>query len=184
MAERYELRFSGAGGQGLITAGIILAEAASIVEGKHAVQSQSYGPEARGGASKSEVIIGDGPIDYPKATIVDACLAMTQEAADKYANGIKPGGLLLLDADFAPNAPEGDFKVYYLPIMRLAKTEIGREIVANVIALGAMIAMTGVVERESGEKAVLAKVPEAFIDLNKKAYALGFEKAKEMMAAQ
>jgi 2-oxoglutarate ferredoxin oxidoreductase subunit gamma len=182
MAERYELRFSGAGGQGLITAGIILAEAASIVEGKHAVQSQSYGPEARGGASKSEVIIGDGPIDYPKATVVDACLAMTQEAADKYANGIKKGGLLLLDSDFAPNAPEGDFNVYYLPIMRLAKTEIGREIVANVIALGAMIAMTGVVERESGEKAVLAKVPEAFIELNKKAYSLGFEKAKELLA--
>lgn len=182
MAERYELRFSGAGGQGLITAGIILAEAASIIEGKNAVQSQSYGPEARGGASKSEVIIGDKPIDYPKATIVDACLAMTQEAADKYANGIKPGGLLLLDSDFAPKAPEGDFKVYYLPIMRMAKTEIGREIVANVIALGAMIAMTGVVARESGEKAVLAKVPEAFIDLNKKAYALGYEKAQEMMA--
>jgi len=99
MAERYELRFSGAGGQGLITAGIILAEAASIIEGKHAVQSQSYGPEARGGASKSEVIISDAPIDYPKATIVDACLAMTQEAADKYANGIKKGGLLLIDSD-------------------------------------------------------------------------------------
>ncbi|WP_303720261.1 2-oxoacid:acceptor oxidoreductase family protein [Malonomonas rubra] len=182
MAERYEIRFSGAGGQGLITAGIILAEAASIVEGKHAVQSQSYGPEARGGASKSEVIIGDAPIDYPKATVVDACLAMTQEAADKYANGIKSGGMLLLDSDFAPNAPEGDFKVYYLPIMRLAKTEIGREIVANVIALGAMIAMTGVVSREAGEKAVLAKVPEAFVDLNKKAYALGFEKAAELLA--
>ena len=106
MSQRYELRFSGAGGQGLITAGIILAEAASIIEGKSAVQSQSYGPEARGGASKSEVIISDGPIDYPKATIVDACLAMTQEAADKYANGIKPGGLLLLDADFVKNEPK------------------------------------------------------------------------------
>ena len=180
MAERYEIRFSGAGGQGLITAGIILAEAASIIEGKFAVQSQSYGPEARGGASKSEVIISDGPIDYMKATVVDACLAMTQEAADKYANGIKSGGLLLLDSDFAPNAPEGDFKVVRIPIMRTAKEDLGREIVANVVALGAMIAMTGVVSREAGEKAVLAKVPEAFIDLNKKAYSLGFEKAKEV----
>src|SRR6056297_539052 len=106
MADRYEIRFSGAGGQGLITAGIILAEAASIVEGKSALQSQSYGPEARGGASKSEVIISDGPIDYPKATIVDACLAMTQEAADKYANGIKQGGLLLLDDDFVKKEPK------------------------------------------------------------------------------
>jgi len=184
MAERYEIRFSGAGGQGLITAGIILAEAASIIEGKHAVQSQSYGPEARGGASKSEVIISDGPIDYPKATIVDACLAMTQEAADKYANGIKTGGVLLVDSDFVPNPPKGEYKVVKMPIMRTAKEDIGREIVANVIALGAMIALTDVVSRESGEKAVLAKVPEAFIELNKKAYALGFEKTKAAMAAE
>ena len=183
MAERYEIRFSGAGGQGLITAGIILAEAASIIEGKHAVQSQSYGPEARGGASKSEVIISDGPIDYPKATIVDACLAMTQEAADKYANGIKEGGLLLLDSDFVKRVPEGNFKVVNIPIMRTAKEDIGREIVANVVALGAMIALTDVVSREAGEKAVLAKVPEAFIELNKKAYSIGFQKVKEFLAA-
>jgi len=180
MAERYEIRFSGAGGQGLITAGIILAEAASIIEGKFAVQSQSYGPEARGGASKSEVIISDNPIDYMKATVVDACLAMTQEAADKYANGIKPGGLLLLDSDFVKKDPVGDFKIVKIPITRTAKEDLGREIVANVVALGAMIAMTGVVSREAGEKAVLAKDPEAFIDLNKKAYSLGFEKAKEV----
>jgi 2-oxoglutarate ferredoxin oxidoreductase subunit gamma len=181
MAERYEIRFSGAGGQGLITAGIILAEAASIIEGKNAVQSQSYGPEARGGASKSEVIISDEPIDYPKATIVDACLAMTQEAADKYANGIKKGGVLLLDSDFAPNAPEGDFRIIKMPIMRTAKDEIGREIVANVVALGAMIALTDVVSREAGLKAVLAKVPKAFLELNEKAYNAGFEKVKALL---
>ncbi|MCP3177362.1 MAG: 2-oxoacid:acceptor oxidoreductase family protein [Desulfuromonadales bacterium] len=181
MSERFEIRFSGAGGQGLITAGIILAEAASIIEGKHAVQSQSYGPEARGGASKSEVIISDGPIDYPKATIVDACLAMTQESADKYANGIKAGGVLLLDSDFVKNEPQGDFKIYKFPITRTAKEDLGREIVANVVALGAMIALTGAVSREAGEKAVLARVPEAFLDLNKKAYALGYEKVKELM---
>ncbi|MDH3454563.1 MAG: 2-oxoacid:acceptor oxidoreductase family protein [Desulfuromonadales bacterium] len=180
MAERYELRFSGAGGQGLITAGIILAEAASIIEGKSAVQSQSYGPEARGGASKSEVIISDAPIDYPKATIVDACLAMTQEAADKYANGIKEGGILLLDADFVQRAPEGNFTVYRLPITRMAKDDIGREIVANVVALGAVIGLTGVVSKEAGEEAVLRKVPEAFKDLNKKAYNLGYTKGKEL----
>jgi 2-oxoglutarate ferredoxin oxidoreductase subunit gamma len=180
MAERYELRFSGAGGQGLITAGIILAEAASIIEGKNAVQSQSYGPEARGGASKSEVIISDAPIDYPKATVVDACLAMTQEAADKYANGIKEGGILLLDADFVQRAPEGNFRVYRLPITRMAKEDIGREIVANVVALGAVIGLTGVVSKEAGEEAVLRKVPEAFKDLNKKAYSLGYTKGKEL----
>ncbi len=92
MSKRYEIRFSGAGGQGLILAGVIMAEAASIYEGIQAVQSQSYGPEARGGASKSEVIISDGPIDYPKATIVDALLALTQEACDKYSHDLKEGG--------------------------------------------------------------------------------------------
>ena len=181
MAERFEIRFSGAGGQGLITAGIILAEAASIIEGKHAVQSQSYGPEARGGASKSEVIISEEPIDYPKATVVDACLAMTQEAADKYAKGIKDGGVLLLDSDFVKEEPKGNFKIYKFPIIRTAKEEVGREIVANVVALGAMIALTDVVARETGEKAVLAKVPEAFLDLNKKAYSTGYDKVKELL---
>lgn len=181
MAKRTEIRFSGAGGQGLITAGIILAEAASIIEGKHAVQSQSYGPEARGGASKSEVIISDGPIDYPKATVVDACLAMTQESADKYANGIKEGGVLLLDSDFVKREPTGNFKIYKFPIIRTAKEEIGREIVGNVVALGAMVALTDVISREAGEKAVLAKVPEAFIELNKKAYNVGYEKVKELL---
>ena len=182
MSKRYELRFSGAGGQGLITAGIILAEAASIVEGQYAVQSQSYGPEARGGASKSEVIISDGPIDYPKATTVDACLAMTQEAADKYSKDIKAGGLLLLDSDFVKTEPKGDFKIIKFPIINTAKNEIGREIVANVVALGAMIALTDVVARESGEKAVLSRVPEAFLELNKKAYNAGFEKVKALLA--
>jgi 2-oxoglutarate ferredoxin oxidoreductase subunit gamma len=181
MSKRYEIRFSGAGGQGLITAGIILAEAACINEGKHAVQSQSYGPEARGGASKSEVIISDTPIDYPKATIVDACLAMTQESADKYANGIKAGGVLLLDSDFVKNEPKGDFKIYKFPITRTAKDEIGREIVANVVALGAMIALTDAVSRDAGLKAVLAKVPEAFLDLNKKAYNTGYDKVKDLL---
>ena len=146
------------------------------------MQSQSYGPEARGGASKSEVIISDGPIDYPKVTIVDACLAMTQEAANKYANGIKEGGVLLIDSDFVKDSPTGNFKVYRLPIMRMAKEDIGREIVANVVALGAMVGMTGVVSREAAEEAVLRKVPEAFKDLNKKAFNLGFEKGKALIS--
>ena len=108
---RYELRFSGAGGQGLITAGIILAEAASIHEGKQSVQSQSYGPEARGGASKSEVIISDAPIDYPKVTKCDALLALTQEACDKYSHDLKEGGVLLIDSDLVLREPKGNFKV-------------------------------------------------------------------------
>src|SRR5512138_314017 len=110
MAGRYEIRFSGAGGQGLILAGVIMAEAASIYDGKQAVQSQSYGPEARGGASKSEVIISEQAIDYPKATVVDALLALTQEAADKYSHDLKKGGMLLIDSDLVQKVPEGEFR--------------------------------------------------------------------------
>lgn len=174
---RYELRFSGAGGQGLITAGIIMAKAASIYEGKQAVQSQSYGPEARGGASKSEVIISDGPIDYPKATTVDALLAMTQLACDKYTHDLKDGGILLVDSDLVTNLPKGNYKIISFPIINTAKTEVGREIVANIVALGAMVALTGQVSRENAEKAVLSSVPEAFIELNRKAFSIGYEKA-------
>ena len=177
MSGRYELRFSGAGGQGLILAGVIMAEAASIYDGKQAVQSQSYGPEARGGASKSEVIISDGPIDYPKATVVDALLALTQEACDKYSHDLKEGGVLLIDSDLVKNEPKGNFKVTKFNIINTAKNDVGREIVANIVALGAMVALTGVVTRESAEKAVLARVPEAFLELNKKAFNMGYEKA-------
>ncbi len=174
---RYELRFSGAGGQGLITAGIIMAKAASIYEGKQAVQSQSYGPEARGGASKSEVIISDTTIDYPKATKVDALLAMTQEACDKYSHDLKEGGVLLVDSDLVKKMPEGNFKVVAFPIINTAKNDVGREIVANIVALGAMVALTGQVTFENAEKAVLSSVPEAFLELNKKAFSMGYERA-------
>jgi len=174
---RYELRFSGAGGQGLITAGIIMAKAASIYEGKQAVQSQSYGPEARGGASKSEVIISEEIIDYPKITKCDALLAMTQEACNKYSDDLKEGGVLLYDSDLVTKLPEGNFKKVGFNIINTAKNEVGREIVANIVALGAMVALTGQVTRENAEKAVLSSVPEAFLDLNKKAFNMGFEKA-------
>jgi len=177
MSGRYELRFSGAGGQGLILAGVIMAEAASIYDGKQAVQSQSYGPEARGGASKSEVIISDDPIDYPKATVVDALLALTQEACDKYSHDLKEGGVLLIDSDLVLNEPKGNFQVTKFNITNTAKNEVGREIVTNIVALGAMVALTGAVSRESAEKAVLSRVPEAFLELNKKAFNLGYEKA-------
>ncbi|HTG81785.1 MAG TPA: 2-oxoacid:acceptor oxidoreductase family protein [Geobacteraceae bacterium] len=177
MSGRYELRFSGAGGQGLILAGVIMAEAASIYDGKQAVQSQSYGPEARGGASKSEVIISESSIDYPKATVVDALLALTQEACDKYSHDLKEGGVLLIDSDLVKRQPAGNFNVVAFPIINTAKNDVGREIVANIVALGAMVALTGVVSKESAEKAVLARVPEAFLELNKKAFNMGFDKA-------
>ncbi len=180
MGYRYELRFSGSGGQGMILAGIIMAEAACIYEDKMAVQSQSYGPESRGGASKSEVVISDEPIDYPKATSIDCMLALTQEACSKYHKDIKKDGILLVDTEMVAEVPQGDFKVYEAPIIESAREEFGKTIVANIISLGMITEFTGVVSKEAIEKAVLARVPEAFKDLNRRALHFGFEKAKEL----
>lgn len=178
MGRRYEMRFSGSGGQGMILAGIIMAEAASIYGDKNASQSQSYGPESRGGASRSEVIISDEEIDYPKATNIDAMLAMTQEACNKYCKDLKDGGILLVDSDEVKDVPAGNFKVYTFPITSIARNELGKTIVANIIALGMITELTKIVTHEAIEKAVLARVPAAFLDLNKKALQTGFDKAK------
>lgn len=183
MSTRYEMRFSGSGGQGMILSGIIMAEAASIFGDKNAAQSQSYGPESRGGASKSEVIISEGEIDYPKATDIDAMLAMTQEACTKYHKDVKDDGILLVDSDEVKNLPSGKFKLYKYPILNTARNDLGKVITANIIALGMITELTGIVSRESIEKAVLSRVPPAFLELNKKALQLGFEKAKELKAS-
>lgn len=180
---RYELRFSGAGGQGLITAGIIMAKAASIYEGKQAVQSQSYGPEARGGAAKSEVIISEESIDYPKVTKCDVLLAMTQKACDKYCADIKDGGVLLIDSDLVKTTPTGAFRTVSLPILKIAKVEVGRVITANMVALGAMVAISGVVSREHAEEAVASSFPEPFAAVNRKAFTQGFDRAREVFDA-
>jgi 2-oxoglutarate ferredoxin oxidoreductase subunit gamma len=178
MSGRYEIRFSGSGGQGLILAGVIFAEAATIYDGKNAVQSQSYGPEARGGASKSEVIISDKTIDFPKATAIDLMLALTQEACMKYYKDIKADGTLLVDEDFIREVPKGSFKVIRLPIIRTAAEEIGKAFVANIVAIGTIAALTGQVTLGAVEKAVLSRVPKGTEELNKKALAAGYELAK------
>ncbi|OGV95936.1 MAG: 2-oxoglutarate ferredoxin oxidoreductase subunit gamma [Nitrospinae bacterium RIFCSPLOWO2_02_39_17] len=180
MSYRYEMRFSGSGGQGMILAGIIMAEAASIYDGKNASQSQSYGPESRGGASRSEVIISDEDIDYPKATSIDAMLAMTQEACNKYHKDIKREGILLIDSTEVKKLPQGDFKIYSYPISEIARDELGKVIVANIISLGMIVELTKIVSHEAIEQAVLARVPPAFLDLNKKALQIGFERARDL----
>lgn len=178
MATRFEIRFSGSGGQGLILAGVIFAEAAAIYDDIPAVQSQSYGPEARGGASKSEVILSDSTIDFPKATSIDLMLSLTQESCSKYYKDVKPGGTLLVDADFVRDVPKGDFKVIRLPIIKTASDDIGKAFVANIVALGAITALTCKVRIESVEKAVLARVPKGTEELNRKALMAGYNLAK------
>lgn len=164
----------------MILAGIIMAEAAAIYGDKNAVQSQSYGPESRGGASKAEVIISASPIDYPKATAIDCMLAMTQEACTKYHYDVKEGGILLVDTEEVKNVPQGKFKLLSYPIIGTAREELGKTIVANIISLGMITELTGIVPHEAIEKAVLSRVPAAFLDLNKKALEIGFDRASKL----
>jgi len=173
MSFRYEIRLSGAGGQGLILVGKILAEAAAIYDNKNATQSQSYGPEARGGASRSEVIISDGDIDYPKATDIDLLLAMTQEAADKYSVDVKSGGLVILDSTFVEDPPEGDFSIHAYPITGVAEEEIGKAIVANIVALGVIERVSKIVSEEAILTAIRTRVPKGTEEMNITAFKAG-----------
>jgi 2-oxoglutarate ferredoxin oxidoreductase subunit gamma len=175
MSYRFEIRLSGAGGQGLILIGKILAEAAAIYDNKNATQSQSYGPEARGGASRSEVIISDEDIDYPKATHIDVLLAMTQEAVDKYAADMKEKGIIIVDSGYVRTTPKGKFSVHSLPITQMAEEKMGKKIVANIIALGAIERLSHIVSEEALIHAIRARVPKGTEDLNIKAFKFGQE---------
>jgi len=172
-----EFRLSGSGGQGLILAGIILAEAA-IGDGKEAVQSQSYGPEARGGSSKSEVIISDKTIYYPKVEKPDFLLAMTQEALAKYSVDLNQDSILVVDSTFVKEVPEQFKKVYSIPITQMAKEELGRDLFANIIALGIVAKLTKAVSLKALEQAVLARVPKGTEKMNKQALELGIASIK------
>ena len=175
IAKRTEVRLAGEGGQGMILAGIILAEAAGIYSGKNVVQTQSYGPEARGGASKAEVVISDGEIDHPEVLDADVVVTLSQEAFKKFGTKIKSGGLLIVDADKvdSSSAPQA----IRLPITKLAMDTTGRIITANTVALGVVVALTGVVSREAIEKAVKARAPRGTEEMNHAALEAGFNAA-------
>ena len=136
MKERIEICLSGSGGQGLILAGIILAEAAGIYDNKEAVQTQSYGPEARGGASRSEVIISKDTIDYPKVMKSDILLALTQVACDKYIKNLNDDGIIVADSDLVTQIPSISNNIYLYSIAETAQNKIGTKLVTNIISLG------------------------------------------------
>jgi 2-oxoglutarate ferredoxin oxidoreductase subunit gamma len=178
MGERYEIRLAGEGGQGLILAGLILAEAAVIHDHKYACQTQSYGPEARGGASKSEVVISDKEIDYPKVIAADALLALSQEGCDKYYHDLKKDGLLIVDADLVQRVPTS--RAYSVPITKIAEEVTGRSITANIVGLGVLVGMTEVVTRTALEAAITARAPRGTTEINLKAVAAGLAAADKL----
>lgn len=178
-AGRFEIALSGSGGQGIVLAGKILAEAASIHEGREAAMTQSYGPEARGGASRVDVIISSASIEYPKAIHTNILLAMTQEAVDKYAKTLEAGDLLVVDETLIKSVPGNVPAVFKAPFTGTAIKLLNARIVANIIALGALAALTKVVSREALIRALIARVPVKVLALNRIALDAGFKVAVE-----
>lgn len=172
MTGQVEIRISGRGGQGIILAGIILAEAA-LLDGLNVVQSQVYGPESRGGASRAEVIISRQAISYPKVTVPDILLVMSQEAATKYAVTVKVEGLLVVDSTYVRTTPPVKARVFRAPISGTARDEIGREIVASAVAAGLIAGLSEVVSVESVREAVKRRVPAGTAELNLRAVEAG-----------
>ena len=171
-----EIRLAGSGGQGLITAGIILAEAA-ILDNKNVVQSQSYGPEARGGASRAEIIIADGPIFFPKATWVDILLAMSQKASDQYSFDLKTGGIFIVDTTYVNQIPTSS--ALAIPISSRTREKFGKELFSNIVALGVICEATKVVSSQALQAAVSARVPAGTEKMNSDALTFGKKLAKE-----
>jgi 2-oxoglutarate ferredoxin oxidoreductase subunit gamma len=173
--ERVRMVFSGSGGQGVITAAIILAEAAVIYENLNAVQSQSYGAAARGGSTRSDVIISESIIHYPKVIQPNVLVCLTQEAYSSYYPIIRPGGLLITDTRFVKTEKKVDARQIELPMYRRVIEEIGKPIVFNICTLGAVVALTELVKPESIMKVLEGRVPRDFLELNQRALQLGME---------
>lgn len=177
--DRFEMRLSGSGGQGMIFASVVLSKAVGIGEhAKNVCQSQSYGPEARGGASKSDVVVSSEEIYYPKAMKLDLLLAMTQEALDKYSPDLKADGILIVDSSLVSEYPAD--RAYALEFTRMARNDVGNIMVANVIALGAIGALSGLVTKERLTEVVLQHAPKGTEDKNRKAVELGWTEALKL----
>jgi len=176
--QRYEVRLSGSGGQGIILAALILAEAAGTYGEKYVCQTQSYGPEARGGTTKSDVVISDGPIDYPMAMTLDLLLAMNQSSCDAYFRDLKPEGLLVVDSTLVPQIPTD--RAVALPFTQIARQSLDKAMVANMVALGAVGSLCPMVSLKKLEAALTANVPKGTEELNRKALQAGIRAAKKI----
>ncbi len=165
--------FSGSGGQGVITAAIILAEAAVIYENLNAVQSQSYGAEARGGATRSDIIISDSVIHFPKVIQPNVLVCLTQNAYNKFYPIIRPGGLLIADTRFVQIEKKVDAQQKEIEMYETVMAKIGKPIVFNICMLGAVIALTGLVTPESIMKVLEHRIPQDFLDMNRQALDIG-----------
>ena len=175
-----EIRISGSGGQGVVLAGIILAEAAGIFEDKYVVHVQDYGGAMRGGAVRSEVLIADdeGDLEYPAVLSADILVAMTQEAADRWTASVKKDGIVIYDSTHVTKPPSSAARTCEVPLTRIAQEKLGRALGANIIALGVICGLSSVVSMDALGHALVKRVPKGTEELNKRALQAGFELAK------
>ena len=176
-----EIRIGGFGGQGIIRTGLILATASCVYGDKNAIQTASYGPESRGGRCKSEVIISDEDIDFPKVEHPDILIAMSQEAYLQYVGDLKENGILIVDPDLVPNQRENlKVRMYEVPATKIAEG-LGQKIVANVVMTGAFAAITNLLGLEHLKESIRRNVPKASIELNLTAFEKGYEYGKSLL---
>ncbi len=173
--KRYEIRIAGFGGQGVVTVGKVVGMAAALHDKKNAVQTQSYGPESRGGACKSEVVLSDEEINYPKVRSADVLVALSQTALDAYLKELKTGGLLIIDPlTVIQEVPRADIRVAKVPTAEIA-LEVGDKKFQNLVALGALASLTGVISQKSLEEAIAETVPPKTLTKNLEAFQRGIE---------
>ncbi len=177
--QRSRLVFSGSGGQGVITAAIILAKAAAIYEDRHAIQSQSYGAAARGGATRSDIIIDDSKIYFPKVIQPNILVSLTQESYNKFSPIIRPGGLLLVDSKYVTIEKKVDAKHITLPMYETVLEEIGKPIVFNICMLGTLIGISELIRPESIMKVLETTIPKDFMEMNRKALDIGMKMGQD-----
>lgn len=172
---RYEIRFAGFGGQGVVLASQVLSYAV-VLSGRYAAQSQSYGPEARGGAARGEVVVADEPIDYPRVTDADVLVAMSQPAYERYHTQVRTNGVLVIDADLvdARELPP-NVRLYKVPATSLAAERIGNRLYANMIMVGFVAALSQLVDLPTLERAIMERIPEKHREPNLQAVRLGYE---------
>jgi 2-oxoglutarate ferredoxin oxidoreductase subunit gamma len=178
-----EIRIAGFGGQGVILSAIVIGKAASVFEGGFATMTQSFGPEARGGACSAQVILSDTPVLYPYVARPDILVVMSQEAYTKFSPELKDNGILIIEEDLVRvSLVKGHVRVYSVPATRLAE-ELGKRMVLNIVMVGFFAAVTGLVDAEALRKAVGDSVPEHFAELNLKAFDKGFNYGVEKVKA-
>ncbi len=176
-----DIRFSGFGGQGIIKSGILIGKAASLYDNKFGTMTQSFGPEARGGACSAQVVIDDKPVLYPYIGSPEILVSMSQEAYEKFINDPKKGSIVLTDTDLVkPHKIRKDVKMYSIPATRIAE-DIGNRIFANVVMVGFFTATTGIISLEAMKKALPGSVPDRFVEINIEALERGYNFGLELL---